>query len=57
VPAYTVLHDATLREIAQRMPATVSQLGEISGMGKVKLERFGGEVIQLLLDARETEAA
>jgi ATP-dependent DNA helicase RecQ len=57
VPAYTVLHDATLREIAQRMPVDVSQLGEISGFGKVKLQRFGAEVIQLLQAAHETEAA
>jgi ATP-dependent DNA helicase RecQ len=57
VPAYTVLHDATLREIAQRMPAAVSQLGEISGMGKAKLMRFGEELIQLLQATRETEAA
>jgi ATP-dependent DNA helicase RecQ len=57
VPAYTVLHDATLREIAQRMPVAVSQLGEISGMGKAKLARFGEELIQLLQATQETEAA
>jgi ATP-dependent DNA helicase RecQ len=57
VPAYTVLHDATLREIARRMPSDVSELGEISGLGKTKLARFGAEVIQLLQAARETEAA
>jgi ATP-dependent DNA helicase RecQ len=57
VPAYTVLHDATLRELARRMPTKPSELGEISGLGKAKLSRFGDEIIQLLQAARETEAA
>jgi ATP-dependent DNA helicase RecQ len=57
VPAYTVLHDTTLREIARRLPADVPQLGEISGLGKAKLARFGDELIQLLQAAQETEAA
>jgi ATP-dependent DNA helicase RecQ len=57
VPAYTVLHDATLREIARRMPGNTVQLGEISGMGTVKLERYGTDLIHLVQSARENEAA
>jgi ATP-dependent DNA helicase RecQ len=57
VPAYTVLHDATLREIARRMPADIAQLGGISGMGSVKVARFGADLVHLVQSARETEAA
>jgi superfamily II DNA helicase RecQ len=57
VPAYTVLHDATLREIARRMPADAAQLSDIPGMGSVKLERHGADLIRLVQSTRETEAA
>ena len=33
VPAYTVLHDASLREIAQRQPGCAAQLSGVSGIG------------------------
>ena len=45
VPAYVILHDATLREIAARRPATLSELGEISGLGTKKLEAYGEAVL------------
>jgi ATP-dependent DNA helicase RecQ len=45
VPAYVILHDATLREIAARRPATLAELGEISGLGTKKLEAYGEAVL------------
>jgi len=45
VPAYVILHDATLREIAARRPATLDELGEISGLGAKKLEAYGAAVL------------
>jgi hypothetical protein len=39
------------------MPTDTAQLGEISGMGSVKLARFGTDLIHLVQSARETEAA
>jgi DNA helicase-2/ATP-dependent DNA helicase PcrA len=44
-PAYVVFHDATLAEIAARRPSSLAQLGEISGVGPAKLERYGDEVL------------
>ncbi|MGH8664611.1 MAG: DNA helicase RecQ, partial [Burkholderiales bacterium] len=38
VPAYVILHDATLAEIAQRVPRDVPSLGEIPGIGQKRLE-------------------
>ncbi len=41
VPPYVIFHDATLQEMARRRPATLAALGEISGVGERKLERYG----------------
>ena len=50
VPAYVILHDATLREIAARRPATLAQLGEISGLGTKKLEAYGEAVLGVVAE-------
>lgn len=48
VPAYVVLHDGTLRSIALLRPRTLDALGQISGIGAAKLERYGAAVLQLV---------
>ncbi|MGH8226958.1 MAG: DNA helicase RecQ [Steroidobacteraceae bacterium] len=53
VPAYTVLHDATLEEIARRRPRSADDLLSIRGIGAAKLERYGA----MLLEVVEREAA
>jgi len=50
VPAYVILHDATLREIAARRPATLAELGEISGLGTKKLEAYGEAVLAVVAE-------
>ncbi len=44
VPAYVVFNDATLYEIAARRPQTDDDLLSISGIGPVKLERYGEDI-------------
>jgi DNA helicase-2/ATP-dependent DNA helicase PcrA len=51
VPAYVVFHDATLLAIAERRPKSLSELGSIAGLGPVKLERYGTEVLEVLKGA------
>ena len=46
-PAYIVFSDATLRAIATTRPASTSELGEVSGVGTVKLERYGAAMLAL----------
>ena len=46
VPAYVIFHDATLREIALARPASVQDLGHISGVGDRKLEAYGEEILR-----------
>jgi ATP-dependent DNA helicase RecQ len=48
VPAYVIFHDATLRLIAGQSPATLTELGTISGIGETKLARYGQQVLDTL---------
>ncbi|HEY8507384.1 MAG TPA: RQC domain-containing protein, partial [Steroidobacteraceae bacterium] len=48
VPAYTVFHDSTLREIARVLPRTREELRAISGIGAAKLERYGEALLDLV---------
>jgi len=48
VPAYVIFHDATLREIAARMPTSRDELGTISGIGENKLAKYGDGVLETL---------
>jgi ATP-dependent DNA helicase RecQ len=41
VPPYVIFHDATLRAMAEHRPTTPAAFGQISGVGAVKLERYG----------------
>ncbi|MCC6982945.1 MAG: DNA helicase RecQ [Bauldia sp.] len=41
LPAYAIFPDRTLSEIAVRRPGSIGALGEIHGIGSVKLERYG----------------
>ena len=47
-PAYTVLSDQTLHDIARRRPATLAALANIKGMGPVKLERYGSALLAVV---------
>jgi ATP-dependent DNA helicase RecQ len=51
VPAYVILHDATLAEIARRVPRDLAALAEVPGIGARKLERYGPALLSLLGDA------
>ncbi|MGH3855779.1 MAG: DNA helicase RecQ, partial [Pseudonocardiaceae bacterium] len=48
VPAYVIFHDATLRQIATESPATLAELGTISGVGENKLAKYGQQLLDTL---------
>lgn len=50
VPAYIVFGDKVLLEMVARRPATMQELRMISGVGDVKLERYGHAFLQALLN-------
>ena len=48
VPAFVILHDSTLTEIARARPHSVDALARISGIGARKLERYGASLLALV---------
>jgi DNA helicase-2/ATP-dependent DNA helicase PcrA len=54
VPAYVVLNDKELVGIAGRNPTTLSELGQCRGMGPIRLERWGDEILGVLESATES---
>ncbi|NMH98171.1 DNA helicase RecQ [Pseudonocardia acidicola] len=51
VPAYVIFHDATLRQIAATSPASLAELGTISGVGENKLAKYGQQILETLAAA------
>jgi len=48
VPAYVILHDSALLEIARKRPDDLMQMNGISGIGVKRLERYGSALLRLL---------
>jgi len=48
VPAYVILHDSTLTEIARRRPPDLATLAGVAGIGARKLERYGAALLDLV---------
>jgi ATP-dependent DNA helicase RecQ len=48
VPAFVVLHDATLRELATAKPASEHDLAAVKGFGPTKLERYADDVLAVI---------
>jgi len=48
VPAYVILHDRTLKELAETRPTTRGHLAMVSGIGAAKIEHYGDELLALI---------
>ena len=51
MPPYVIFHDATLAEMVRRRPATLAELGALSGIGERKLAAFGEQFLAAILRA------
>lgn len=51
VPPYVIFHDSTLLEILNQKPSSLTEMGNISGIGQAKLARYGDDFLQVLEDA------
>ncbi|AVP96564.1 DNA helicase RecQ [Ahniella affigens] len=54
LPAYVILHDATIQAIAARLPESLDELAEVHGLGQAKISRYGTELIDLVRQFAET---
>jgi ATP-dependent DNA helicase RecQ len=57
VPPYVIFHDKTLLDIAQARPGSLAALGQVSGVGQGKLDRYGKAVLEVVRLSNEAEAA
>lgn len=48
VPAYVVFTDSALLDMCERLPRTDSEFLEVSGVGAVKLEKYGADFMQAI---------
>ena len=48
IPAFTVLTDKTLRDVAIAQPKTLVQLRVIKGIGEVKIDYFGPQILAII---------
>ena len=51
VPAYVILHDRTLRELAAQRPQSIAELLLVAGIGVAKAERYGESLLALFVKA------
>ena len=48
LPAYVIFHDATLVQVAAAAPASLPELGAISGVGAAKLDKWGTALLDVV---------
>ena len=56
VPPYVIFQDAVLMEMIERRPANLTALGQLSGVGVRKLERYGEDFLRVINRHRRTSA-
>ncbi|MEL6288258.1 MAG: DNA helicase RecQ [Pseudomonadota bacterium] len=56
VPPYVILHDKSLRELAEQRPTDFSGLHAISGLGDAKVTRYGDAILGALARFAEGDA-
>ncbi len=54
VPPYIVFSDKTLIEISNKLPATKEEFLKISGVGEMKLEKYGDHFLELCKKLKES---
>ena len=48
IPPYVIFHDSVLRDIAVEHPVSMTELGQVKGVGASKLARYGRAVLGIL---------
>ncbi len=56
IPHFQVFTQKTLYELCEMLPTTSKQLKAIHGMGKIRIQKYGEEIIELILEYSEANA-
>ncbi|MBI2138711.1 HRDC domain-containing protein, partial [Candidatus Woesearchaeota archaeon] len=48
VPAYVIMHDRTIIDLAMKMPLTLGELDGVIGIGPAKIAKFGEELLDVI---------
>ena len=48
IPAYMILNDKTLRELATQKPQTISEIGDVHGFGQAKVKCYGTQFLDAI---------
>ena len=57
IPAFIVMHDASLEELCRKPPRTLAELHSITGFGDRKVELYGQQILEALERFRNGERA
>ena len=57
LPAFTIFHDSTLTDMCMKMPTTIEELLDVSGVGQVKAERYGQAFLDVIGGHRSSDDA
>ena len=52
VQAYIIFNDLTLDELVLKQPTTLEQLKQINGIGDFKVQKYGNEIIEIIIKYR-----
>ena len=48
LPPFMIFHDATLKDMVHHKPQSLTELGNINGVGQKKLEKYGAAFVEVL---------
>ena len=54
VPSYVIFHNATLIDMAKKKPQDADEMSTISGVGQVKMDRYGADFLKVIGEFSET---
>lgn len=56
VPPYVIFPDSTLLDMLRQQPGSMSDMAQVSGVGQVKLERYGADFLAVFNEAGSSPA-
>jgi DNA helicase-2/ATP-dependent DNA helicase PcrA len=54
IAPFIVFHDSTIEAIAERRPRTIPELRRVPGIGPMKLDKYGDEIVAIVTGADES---